>query len=117
MSERLIEVVGGKYGVMLRDDRASARTRWGEDRGLPTNTEHALACEVSRLRDQIAGLRRQRDELHETTNRYLERARTAEYALDEIRIVTAPENGQTDSAARWTAHQIALKPAARAPRQ
>lgn len=32
-------------------------------------------------KDTIGSLLRQRDELHETTNRYLERARKAEYAL------------------------------------
>jgi hypothetical protein len=37
-----------------------------------------LDAEANAIHRELAGLRRQRDELHETTNRYLERARRAE---------------------------------------
>lgn len=50
MTETRIEVAGGKYGVILRDDGPSTALRYGEDKGLPTNREHALACEVRDLR-------------------------------------------------------------------
>lgn len=43
------------------------------------------------LREENAGLRRQRDELHETTNRYLNRARAAEAGAVEVAPGTGPE--------------------------
>ncbi len=53
MSGIRIEIDGGKRAIILRDDAPSSRLRWGEDKGLPTNTEHALACEVRDLRELL----------------------------------------------------------------
>lgn len=53
MAETLIEFDGGKRAIVLRDDAPSSRLRYGVDGGLPTNAEHALACEVRDLRQRL----------------------------------------------------------------
>lgn len=49
-----------------------------------------LDAEANAVSLELVGLRRQRDELHETTNRYLERARRAEAELAEYRKLGFP---------------------------